>query len=108
MAPVTLTQADNGKSVEIEPGSMVTIRLGENPTTGYRWAVDTAIPDVVTLASSDYVPAQNAGVGGGGERAFIFKATKAGIAPIHLKLWRDWEGDKSITQRFDVTVHVRD
>ena len=107
MAPVTLTQADNGKSVEVRPGSIITIRLSENPTTGYRWAVDKIDSDVVVLKSSDYSPAPNTGVGGGGERTLTFEATKAGVAAVHLKLWRDWEGDNSITQRFDVTIQVR-
>ena len=104
MVPVTLTQADNGKSVDVRPGSLITIRLSENPTTGYRWAVDNVDSDVVVLESSDYAPAPNAGVGSGGERTFTFQATQAGVAAIHLKLWRDWEGDGSITQRFAATI----
>ncbi len=108
MAQVTLTQADNGKSVEVKTDGLITIRLSENPSTGYRWGVDQVNSEVMTLENSDYAQTPGAAIGGGGERTFTFKALRAGNSPIQLKLWREWEGDKSIIQRFDVTIRVRD
>lgn len=107
MAEVKLTLADQGKSIQVRPGDQIIVRLGENPTTGYGWAVEQLDPDVVTPVGSDYEPASNSGVGGGGERTFTFTAVKAGSSPIQLKLWRKWEGDKSIRQRFEVTIQVQ-
>ena len=107
MAARTLTQADSGKSIVVAPGDLITIRLPENPTTGYRWAVDKADTAAVSLQNEDFTPPAGGGVGAGGEKTVTFEAKKAGSAEITLKRWRDWEGDASITDRFGVTVQVR-
>ncbi len=106
MARITLTRADDGRTVEVHAGDIIRLRLEENPTTGYRWSLEPAGDDVVALAAADYV-APGGAVGGGGERVFTFEAKKAGGATIRLKLWREWEGDKSITETFIITFRVR-
>lgn len=83
------------------------LRLAENPTTGYQWALDAGSDDVLALQASDYVGPTGPAVGGGGERLFTLKAKQAGTATVRLKLWRAWGGDKSITERFAATVRVR-
>ena len=107
MATITLTGAKNGKSVKVQVGDLITVSLDENPTPGFRWAIDNSDEDVVTLLSSEYVAAPGSKVGGGGQRVVTFEARKAGISPIQLKLLRAWEGDSSIAERFDVTLRVR-
>jgi predicted secreted protein len=47
-------------------------------------------------------------MGGGGQRRWTFTAQKAGMATLELKLWRTWEGDASISERFTVTLHVQE
>ena len=42
MAVVSLTEADNGQSVQVRQGDAIIVRLPENPTTGYRWHIDRA------------------------------------------------------------------
>ena len=107
MAQVELTQADQGKSIQVKPGDHVVIRLNENATTGFGWAIDQLNPDYVSLVNSDYAPASGTGIGGGGTRNFTFTALKAGTTVIQLKLWRKWEGDSSIRQRFQATIKVQ-
>ena len=107
MGEVILTQADQGKSIQVSSGEHIIVRLGENPTTGYGWAIDQINPEVVSPIGSDYAPASGSGIGGGGERTFAFTAVKAGSSQILLKLWRKWEGDKSVRQRFGVTIQVQ-
>src|SRR4051794_35396784 len=36
---LTLTEADNGKTLTITEGQNVSVKLGANPTTGYDWQV---------------------------------------------------------------------
>lgn len=81
------------------------IRMEESPTTGYRWALDNIVGDILVLQKDDFSPA-GSGVGGGGERTFTFAAQKAGSTRLGLKLWRNWEGDSSITNRFDIAINV--
>jgi inhibitor of cysteine peptidase len=104
MSELNLTQADSGKSFEVHKDDAIVIRLKENPTTGYQWAVEKADDRISTSFS---LP-EDAKIGGGGTRVFIFKPKTADTAHIQLKHWREWEGDDSIIERFDVTIVVRD
>ena len=105
---LTLTRADNGNAVDVPVGGRLVVRLDENPATGYRWALETTDAEVVTLQHVEYVPSHDAGVGGGGQRTWTFIARTPKVASLHLKLWRAWEGDTSITRRFTVTLHVHE
>jgi inhibitor of cysteine peptidase len=107
MSTVTLTQADNGRSVEVRPGNVIVIQLAENPTTGFRWAVDQIDEQIVTIVRVDYTTAAGGGIGGGGARSFTLKAEHSGTMELRLKLWRDWEGESSVIERFTVTIQVR-
>jgi inhibitor of cysteine peptidase len=106
MSPVALTQADTGKTVPVSLGSLITVCLAENPTTGYRWEMGKLDAKLVTLVNSAYAPAPGGGIGSGGERTFTFKAVGAGRCPLRLKLWRAWEGDKSVTKRFEASIEI--
>jgi inhibitor of cysteine peptidase len=108
MTTITLTRSASGKTVETRAGDTIVVRLDENPSTGYKWAIETRHADVIALQSAEYARAHGSGVGGGGQRILTFKAKKAGFAALQLKLWRAWEGDTSIIERFTVTFHVQE
>ncbi|MFM7277801.1 MAG: protease inhibitor I42 family protein [Microcystis aeruginosa] len=105
---LTLTRTDNGKSITIQVNDLLLVSLDENPTTGFQWAVDGVGSDLVKLQASEYVPAGESRVGGGGQRILTFKVQQAGIDQLRLKLWREWEGEPSIVERFTVTLQVRE
>jgi inhibitor of cysteine peptidase len=107
LAGMTLTQSDNGKSVTISPGETVRISLDENPSTGFRWALEQGNDEILELLTSDYIQASGAGVGGGGQRVWKFTAKKSGDVRLVMKRWRAWEGDKSTVERFEVTIRVK-
>lgn len=103
-----LTDKDNGKSVTLRRGEMLTVRLRENPTTGYSWAImTTRLP--LTLVSDKYIPSQhNPGVvGAGGIREFNFKANKL-VTRAGLKFFyrRPWEKDKVGATQFNIWLTV--
>lgn len=104
---VTLVHTDSGKSIEVQSGDTIIVRLDENPTTGFQWAIDKSNDAILTLQDSDYVPAPDSRIGSGGQRVFTFKTQSAGAVDLQLKLWRQWEGDQSITDRFVVTLQIR-
>lgn len=114
MSPIVLSQADNGKLIETNWGQTMSIRLTENPTTGYRWEVDSTNVgfeegnEVLILESSSFVTTPTAGVGGGGERTFTFKAANVGTTHLQMKLWQSWEGSNSVIELYSLTVRVRD
>ncbi len=107
MSELKLTEADRGKSFEIHRNDIVVIRLQENPTTGYCWEVDKSDEKILPLQGSEFLLPKHPKFGEGGTRVFKFKAKKTGTAHIQLKHWREWEGDGSIDNRFDITSVVK-
>jgi inhibitor of cysteine peptidase len=106
VSPLTLTQADKGKSFEAHQDDVIIVRLPENPTTGYRWAIEEVDEEILEPEESDFSLNPDAGIGGGGGRELSFRAKKAGIAHLELKLARSWEESAGV-ERYGVTIHVR-
>ena len=106
MSNITLTEADKGKTIDVQQGTEVLIRLNENPTTGYRWAIDQSDDTVLPLQGSNFASSPSAAVGAGGTRLFTFTANQPGTVHLQLKRWREWQGDSSIIERYDVTIQV--
>jgi inhibitor of cysteine peptidase len=52
-----------------------------------------------------YLPIESR-VGRGGQRVLTFKVQRTGIDQLRLKLWREWQGEPSIVERFTVTLQV--
>jgi len=102
---VILTAADNGKTVELHVGDAAVLRLPENATTGYRWAVDAADGSVVEIAEGEYIATPNR-VGAGGEAQWIVHAKAAGATQVKLKHWREWEGERSVIERYEISLRI--
>ncbi len=100
--------SDSGKSLALRVGGTFTLSLEENPTTGFQWAVDSIGGDLVQLESSEYIPSTGSGVGRGGQKILTFKAQRPGSGLLQVKLWREWEGDSSIVQKFTLNLQVQD
>ena len=103
---ITLTERDNGESITVPLGANLVLRLNETPGSGFRWAVDTGDQKILELHRSDYIPAKNSAVGGGGQRVLEFEAKRSGSVRLALKLLRAWEGDRSLASRFEAEIHV--
>ena len=108
---IVLTEQDKNKTLAVPVGKVFVIRLNENPTTGYVWAIDQQT-ELLVLQNSDYesdVRPNEYGavlVGGGGKRSFTFVAQKSGMTTLKLKHWRSWEGDTSIVDTFNIPVQI--
>ena len=105
MAALTLTQQDNGRLVNVAKGSEILLSLPENPTTGFRWQLDDLAGHILESGESMFEPRSNA-AGAAGVRLFHFKVIGEGETKVRAKHWRQWEGDSSVTERFEVTVKV--
>jgi inhibitor of cysteine peptidase len=106
MSTLTLTQTENRQTFNVQTQDQILVRLEESPTTGYRWAVDQFDQNILVLQNSDFSPTSS-GVGGGGNRTFSFTAQNAGTTSLNCKLWREWEGDSSVSSRFNVVIVVK-
>ncbi|MCX5793339.1 MAG: protease inhibitor I42 family protein [Elusimicrobia bacterium] len=81
--PSYFDESYNRQTVAVQIGSVVEIRLPENPTTGFMWMVDNLNADKLQLLSNEFVPAGDTHspggmVGAGGTRVFKVKCVKMG------------------------------
>lgn len=102
---VRLSETDNGALVRVQASEEVVLELLENPTTGYRWMIETT-GDTVREIESDYVPS-SAAIGGGGRRSVRFIAAHPGTAEVRAALRRSWEPPEQSLKQFAVTIHVQ-
>ena len=98
-----LTESDNSCSVTISSGEIVTIRLKENPSTGFLWQIEE---DGGLVQTGDFREAASA-IGAEGVRILQFRTEKKGVFQLNLKKLRVWEGDKSIIDRFAIKIIVK-
>jgi len=105
-ASTSLTSSDNGKTIQVHVGDEIDIALASSPGTGYEWAVEKSDDQLLTLKQSNF-SASNSSPGSGGTETFIFVAKSTGTVTLQLKYWRRFEGNKSITQRFAVTIQIQ-
>ena len=109
MAAVSLTKANNGQSIEVRQGDEIILRLPENPTAGYGWHIDRAdglSPELSEHTTGSDQPDPNPRLGKGGVREFRFRAKEPGARRLDLKHWREWEGERSVTERFGVDIRI--
>ena len=100
---MVVDEQQSGNRIDVRSGDVVTVRLKENPTTGYRWAIEQA-------GGLQLEDDRNANVGpapgASGMRELNFRAGAPGDHVLRLKQWRDWQGDASVIGRFQLSVHV--
>ena len=101
-----LTQKDQGKLIAIPMGQLFSIQLIENPTTGYHWTVCNI--SGVHLLTKQFQPSSisEEAVGHAGIRIFQFQVIHAGKHTLQFKHWREWQGESSIIEKFQVCLHV--
>lgn len=97
-----LRELDSGRTLQVERGELIILRLAENPTTGYRWGVESS-------QGLELIDDQNTfgeGLGAGGLRVLQFRSRRSGECELRLKHWREWEGEGSVIGRFQVNLVV--
>ena len=104
MNEIILTEAKNGSRVSAAIGDMLILKLPENPTTGYRWVVQTT-NNLAQVGDDFFTDAVAAGAGG--ERCLRFAAQSQGEAHIVASLQRSWEAGKVPHSVFKVVVDIR-
>src|SRR5690349_4206950 len=97
---MTLTENDSGRTFDANAGSTFTVRLKENPTTGYRWAVESL--SGLELLEDNFE--RGTAAGSPGVRVFQFRVPASGSHDLRLHSWREWQGNSSISERFSATT----
>ncbi|MBA2864175.1 beta-propeller domain-containing protein [Methanococcus maripaludis] len=75
-------------------GENISIKLDENPTTGYTWNYSISDDDKIELLSDEYIEDETDDgiVGAGGVHEWTFNATESGEVELTFDYYRSWEG----------------
>jgi len=105
--PAVYTDADNGRTVTAAVGDVITVRLSENPSTGYAWkatysaGLEPSDDEFVTPSASPDV------VGAAGVRVLTVEVAANGSQSIEAVYERPWEaGMTEPAQVFSLTIEV--
>jgi inhibitor of cysteine peptidase len=101
---IELGPADAGTYRSVKVGDLTTVRLPENPTTGYRW--QTASDEVRLRLVDDHFEGAQSPRGAGGLRVLVFEAVRVGSASLRLMKSRTWESGKPI-EEFAIDLDVQ-
>ena len=101
-----MTSSDNGKSLDVRVGDEILVMLAENPTTGYRWALEPVDGGVLRSEGDTFEMAADPAIGSGGTHRFRLAARAPGETTIALKLRHAWASDEPPVQTFSVEVTV--
>lgn len=98
------TEGNTGQTARIPPGDFFEIALTENPSTGFRWKVNSDGAPVCTREGDEFNP--GAGVGAAGTHRWRFHAAQAGECEIGMTLERSWAGPAGDAKGFALRVVV--
>lgn len=100
------SQLDNGTTAAIHSRDIITLRLPENPTTGYRWNIATD-PDLLTLDDTYIYPEPSGRMTGeGGIRFLTLEPKTTGTEHLSAVYKRSWEDDNGDNPIFSMTFVV--
>jgi inhibitor of cysteine peptidase len=102
---MVVDERGNGSTVQLRVGDDLELRLDENPTTGFRWNLDTSGSPALASRGDRY-DAPAAGVAGaGGVHVWQFTAQHAGTGRMELSHRRRFGGAAGRT--FVLNIEVR-
>lgn len=104
LAQSAYSDSDNGKTITLKSGDTFTIRLDENPTTGYSW--NMTADDGLQIVNDRYIPGASQAIGSGGYHEWTVKAVKNGTHKVSGVYKRPWETLAGNEQRFSMTAIV--
>lgn len=102
---VRIDETSNGKTMNIFLGQTLSISLGENPTTGYRWTVEDFKPSLLEQLETIF-KAGGSAVGAGGTRIFGFLAKKVGETQLKLEYQRPWAETAKPEKSFSISIKI--
>lgn len=118
-ATVIVTEAADGRSLNLRRGEQLQVVLAETAGTGYLWQVASLDRRLLQLEGQtswqDPGPPPPPGVrapvglvGGPMQVSFLFRAVAAGEGVVLLRHWRPWEGPRSVDRQVRLRLRVVD
>jgi inhibitor of cysteine peptidase len=106
--PASPTPSPTSTLIQAHAGQPFAITLDSNPSTGYSWALATALdPNVVELLHHNYQRASTGGIGSGGTEIWTFEPLCEGFTTIVLKYQRPWESDQPPARQVAYDIFIQ-
>jgi len=101
-----VAEADNGTSISLKKGENFTLKLKENPSTGYAWELN--VSEGLSILSDNYNqdPAPENMTGVPGVHSWIIEAVDSGSQQVSGIYKRSWENTTGTEENFTLTVDV--
>ncbi len=97
-------ETNNGQTVTVPNGRNITIRLDENPTTGYMWNVTSSVG--LQYISDEYIPPAEQIPGAGGLHEWQYGAIEKGTGEFAAVYKRPWEQTTGNETTFTLNVII--
>lgn len=105
----TLTEKNNGDSINLKINDNLEIKLESNPTTGYSWFLSDKVDStIVSVTDPVFIESKKDKelVGAGGYEIFTIKGVSKGKTSIILNYQRPWEEEVEPIETFEITISV--
>jgi len=105
-ARLVVNERQNTATVCVNQGDIITVKLPENPTTGFLW--NLSVTPGLHVMNRIFVPSDTTGrlIGSGGTRVWDISAIAAGEQKIQAIYKRSWEPANGTEMAFAMTIVV--
>jgi len=102
-----LRDEDNGRTVHLAVGSILTLKLTSQPGTGYTWTVVQPAEGLfVPVGEPHFENTAEKRIGGSGYQIFQFKVVREGKDVLELGYQRSWEKGVQPFRSFKIRIEV--
>jgi len=103
---LVVNESQNTATVYMNRSSLITVRLAENPSTGFQWNLTTTAG--LRITKDEYLPTDTSGklVGSGGIHTWDISTDMIGEQKIQAIYKRSWEPTTGNESTFSMTVVV--
>lgn len=103
---LVVNEMQNNATVSMTKGNFITVKLAENPTTGFQWNLTTTAG--LSIVSDEYVPSDTSGklVGSGGTHIWNISTGMIGDQRVSAVYKRPWEPITGNETSFSMTIVV--
>ena len=104
---ITVSEKDQGNTIEVKQNETLTIELEGNPTTGYTWEIAPDSTPILQQIDDAEFKSDNDAIGSAGTIIIKLKASTQGEGTLKLVYHRPWETDIPPEETFYIKVIVR-
>lgn len=101
-ATYAFSMEDNGKSMSVKSGDVITLSLQENPSTGFRWTLEKS--GGLQIMRDSYTPSSTGLIGAAGVRTWMFMVTGSGRQTITATYKQSWMPTTGSETRFTLEL----